>query len=128
MVSVVPHGPGDQLTITIGRREGWIVVEVSGELDLSSVDQLKSAVKAALKGVDEPRLALDLAGVEFCDSSGLTTFVHLRQDVERRAGRFVLLRPHPYVRQVLEMTGLSPEIGVRDGLSGEDPGLTELSA
>lgn len=127
MVAVMPHGPGGQLTVTTGLRGNWIIVEVGGDLDLSSAHRLEAEAEAALELVDDPRLALDLAGLEFCDSTGLAAFVHLWQHVVQRAGEFVLLRPRPYLRQWLEITGLYPRISVRDSLSDEETGLADLN-
>jgi anti-sigma B factor antagonist len=123
----MPHGPGGGLAVTTGLRGNWIIVEVSGDLDLSSAHRLEAEVEAALELVDEPRLALDLAGLEFCDSTGLAAFVHLWQHVVQRSGEFVLLRPRPYLRQWLEITGLHPRISVRDSLSDEETGLADLN-
>lgn len=81
------------------------VVGVSGELDVSRVEQLGQELRRA-KESDAERILLDLTGVTFIDSSGIRLLI---QATERsREGRDRLrLRPvQGQVRRVLEMTGM----------------------
>ncbi|MEU2547007.1 STAS domain-containing protein [Streptomyces roseolus] len=54
-------------------------VRLSGEIDLSTAEELESVLTAALSlGGDGASLTLDMSGVSFCDSSGLNTLLHAR--------------------------------------------------
>ncbi|RAY17093.1 anti-sigma factor antagonist [Actinomadura craniellae] len=128
MLGVAAYEPADQFDVTIGLRGRWIVVELLGELDLTTAPRLESEVTAALDMPGDPRLALDLAGVTFCDSSGLAAFIRLWRNVQQRAGEFVLLRPQEYLLRWLEITGLRSRIDVRDDLADEDTGLADLAS
>jgi len=64
--------PGKQAPITVKtRREGDTpVVSLSGELDLSNTERVRSQVDDALAGGSD-RLVFELSGLEFMDSSGI---------------------------------------------------------
>lgn len=96
----------DQTTPTLSvethpRSADATVVVATGDVDLASADQLRSALLAA---VDRGTTVLDLAGVEFCDSSGLR--VILEMDRKARAGdaRFRLAAPTAAVERLLALT------------------------
>jgi stage II sporulation protein AA (anti-sigma F factor antagonist) len=88
---------------------------LSGELDLVSVDAVRSALEPEL----HVRLVLDLAGLEFIDDSGLGLLVGTFKRLREQGGSLVLRNPRPEIRRVLEMTGVArlpgfavePEVG-----------------
>ena len=62
------------LTVEVDERDGVTVLVVGGELDLGSTPRLRdAAVKRLLAG--DRALVLDLAGLEFLDSTGLGVVV-----------------------------------------------------
>jgi anti-sigma B factor antagonist len=96
--------PGKQAPITVKtRREGDTpVVSLSGELDLSNTERVRSQVDDALAGGSD-RLVFDLSGLEFMDSSGIALLAAAAQRV-----RAVEIRDPPAtVRRLLELTGLT---------------------
>jgi anti-sigma B factor antagonist len=84
--------------------EGPTVVKLLGELDLSTVPQLE----ACLEGLeaDGAAVRLDLSGLSFCDSSGISAMVTASKRVRKRGGHLSIVSPQPAVRSVLEITGL----------------------
>ncbi len=91
------------------------VVGLYGQLDVETVAVLKGVIDLAVG--HEGDLVLDLAGLDFMDSTGLGALVRLRN---RRAGPYhdvVLRRPQVRVRQLLAVTGLDRVFPVTDGLS-----------
>ena len=85
---------------------GAAVVVVSGELDMSTAPELSRSLVTILDG--HPRaLTLDLAGVEFIDSTGLTLLVRTSNSLQEHDGALVLTSPTPPVRRVLEIVGLA---------------------
>ena len=83
------------------------VVSVRGDLDLWGATKLHRPLMDAL---DSPVVVIDLAGCEFCDSSGLRT---LLQAVTRCEQQDVSLRfagVGTTVLRVLELTGVLPEL------------------
>jgi hypothetical protein len=49
----------------------WLVVPVSGELDLATAPGLLAQVGRLIAMVDSPHVALETSEVSFCDSSGI---------------------------------------------------------
>src|SRR4051794_31017515 len=73
----------DELSIHISRDGTTATVAAGGEIDLSTVDELRSAVNTAAEGAE--RLLLDLTDVEFIDSAGLGGLLELRSTLRSRA-------------------------------------------
>lgn len=66
------------ILVTDQQRDGERqIIWINGELDLSTVDDLITAGKAALADPDIHTAVVDLAGVEFIDSTGLGALVQL---------------------------------------------------
>ena len=84
---------------------GHAVVHVTGELDMCTAPQLSVSLSAVLD--QRPcELTMDLAGVEFIDSTGLTLLVRTSKKLEEHEGALLLTHPTPAVRKVLEIVGL----------------------
>lgn len=78
------------------------LITVSGELDVSNAEQLKSAVQD-LKVDDRTRLVFDLSALRYMDSAGIAVLL----DAAAKAGSVHLRNPSTAVRRVIELTGLS---------------------
>jgi anti-anti-sigma factor len=92
-------------TVKVVRKATEAVVAVTGEIDVSTVSQLKSAVDEVL--VDAPpRVVLDLAGVTFCDSQGLGTLVALSRKARMVQSVLVITNVGDFLVRVLDITGL----------------------
>lgn len=90
--------------ITDCRTDECTVVQVSGELDIASAPLLHDHVLALIG--DGHRIVLELAGVEFMDSSGLEVLLSCHGRAEQAGTGLVLRRPSPRVSRLLELTGL----------------------
>jgi anti-anti-sigma factor len=78
------------------------MVEITGELDLSSGDELEALVGPMLtRGAEVGILS---RGVTFADSSGLGALLALLQRADEAGASLVLVDPSPSVRRVLEIT------------------------
>ncbi|KOU68353.1 STAS domain-containing protein [Streptomyces sp. NPDC060334] len=83
------------LTLTPGRRpDGTALLTAVGEIDMSNTRELA----AALAGTDGP-LVLDLTGVEYLDSAGLSVLFPHADRIELIAG--------PLLEPVLTISGLT---------------------
>jgi anti-sigma B factor antagonist len=110
---------GDDLTsagllvsATVGSA-GTTTVGLAGELDAGTVEQLTSAVAAALDDPDCRELDLDLGGVTFCDSTGLGALVAARAAARERSVALVLVGPSDPVHRLLQLTGLDQTFSIR---------------
>jgi anti-anti-sigma factor len=80
---------------------GGRVLVLTGEIDLSNVEQFRSALAAALRGATSA--TIDLTKVEYLDSSGLTSMFGYTADHDLRIVASSLLA------RVLRVSGL-PEV------------------
>jgi anti-sigma B factor antagonist len=84
-----------------------LTVRVSGELDLAARPVVTEQVTGALvENADIERVAVDLGGVKFCDSSGLGALLDIRRAAERVGATIVLWAPSAGVARVLDIAGI----------------------
>lgn len=101
MTLVRPPELSCQTTVDHGRA----VVAVAGELDLSTAAELSLSL-APLLEQRPATVTMDLAGLEFIDSTGLTLLVRTSNRLGEHHGVLQLASPTPPVRRVLELVGL----------------------
>lgn len=93
----------------------WSVLRVSGDVDLFSAPQLRSAVYEMIES-GQSQIGIDLSRVAFLDSTGLGVLVGALKRVKEQNGSMVLLSPQKSVRRVLNVTGLDRIFTVEDQL------------
>lgn len=83
-----------------------------GELDMSTVEELDVALRAAPDGEE---ITLDLTELTFIDSSGIQVLLRYVASRNGRAGNgtLVLVGAVPNVRRALEIVGIDRIAGVR---------------
>jgi anti-sigma B factor antagonist len=81
---------------------GAVVVAVAGEIDLSTVDE----VRAAAAGHRCERIVLDLRGVDFMDTSGIRLLVELLRAEDGGGPELAVVADHAPVMRLLDMAGL----------------------
>ena len=68
------------------RHEGHYVLKVAGKIDLATVDQFEDALRQAIAALEKV-VVIDLSGVEYIDSTGITALLQAetssRGDVDR---------------------------------------------
>jgi anti-anti-sigma factor len=117
-VSVVPLGAGkvvqggvDQLRVSVSGGDSYIVVTLAGESDVYTYDQLRGALEAeAGRGI--ALLVVDLAELEFMDSTGVQVLLDVRVLMHDRGGKLALARPQNTVARVLNLVGADQLIPV----------------
>jgi anti-sigma B factor antagonist len=92
-----------RLSVSVRRTGACVTVRVDGELEIVTAYQLESHVLSEVGNGDV--VTLDLAGVEFMDSSGLRALLRLRQAAVRTGWELRLARIHPTVARMLTMVG-----------------------
>ncbi|MFF0416179.1 STAS domain-containing protein [Kitasatospora sp. NPDC004745] len=95
--------------------ERGTVLTLVGELDLDTAGALTVALDAVL-AVPGTVVVLDCAGLEFCDSSGLNVMLRAHKRAVAGGGRVELARPRPMVLRMLELTGATHALPVRDSV------------
>jgi anti-sigma B factor antagonist len=84
---------------------GSCVLQVCGDLDIAVSAELSRELELLLE-VGGERVAIDLSGVAFMDSSALSALVHAHTRAKERGQELMLLRPSPACEKVLNITGL----------------------
>src|SRR4051794_21673899 len=97
---VLPQRP--EFELTVSSDAGVRVVTVSGELDLDTMAELSTAL------ADHEGLAttvVDLRGLTFIDSSGVSGVLAAARRARDAGSRLVCVPGPPSIRRVFEMTG-----------------------
>jgi anti-sigma B factor antagonist len=92
-----------------GECGGYAVVALRGELDLMDAEAVAAGLGAV--AVREPRIIVNLAGLEFIDASGIAALVRGRRHARNAGGDLLLAAPQRQVRRVLAI------IWERDGFA-----------
>ena len=95
------------IDINIVRNGPCSVVHVEGDIDLKSSPELRAAVLDLYEKRGQERVVLDLAGVNYIDSSGVASLVEGLQEAKKRSARFILCNLNEAPRHVLELTRLT---------------------
>ncbi|MFE5588191.1 STAS domain-containing protein [Kitasatospora sp. NPDC056531] len=106
---------GPILRITTLATDEAVVCRVEGEIDQAQQAKLENALARAVRD-RPPQLVVDLAGVTFCDSSGLNTFLQTLQDTTLAGTRLVLAALSPQIRRLLEITSTDELFTIRDSV------------
>jgi anti-sigma B factor antagonist len=88
---------------------------VEGEVDLSNAAALRDHVIDQVQQGNY-RLAVELGGVEFMDSSGLAVLISGLRRTKEHDGSLVLIRPTASVKRVLNITGLDRVFDIYDSV------------
>lgn len=94
-------------------QNGKCTISVKGEIDLYSSPDLRAAITKAVPEASGA-IHINLAGVEYMDSSGVATLVEgLRAAMEKNL-EFVLIAPTQSVLKVLQLSRLDTVFKIRD--------------
>lgn len=89
------------------------VVEVAGDLDMSTAPQLRDRLQELAKGGTRV-VVVDLTGVGFLDSSALGALVVAYKDLREQGGWLRLAGVRPPVRRVFSLTSVDRVIEIFD--------------
>jgi anti-anti-sigma factor len=94
--------------------DGWTVLVLEGELDFAHLDTARRALlDVGLASV--ARLALDLRGLTFMDTSGVRLVLQAMHSADGCGAEFALIRGPQLVHHVLELVGLTEQLRIVDG-------------
>ncbi|MFC5286352.1 STAS domain-containing protein [Actinokineospora guangxiensis] len=89
--------------VSVVRSETGVCATVSGELDTATVADAESALRPAVSGPGP--VELDLSGVTFCGSAGLSLLLELRKAAVAAGVEFVIAGSSRAVDRLLDITG-----------------------
>jgi len=93
------------LTITTRDADTGPVLEITGDLDHHTAPELRKAVDGVTVDVGQ-LLVLDLAGLDFCDSSGISALLAARNAAIESGGHIALAAVPANTARILGIVGL----------------------
>lgn len=103
----------NHFSVEVFNHGGSSVIAVYGELDLASSAALDSELARLMKS-DAEQLIIDLRGVDFMDSTGLSVLVKAQQRAEEAGQRFAAVRGSQQVERLLTLTGVAERMTLVD--------------
>ena len=97
--------------------DGRAVICLIGDLDMASAPDLSECL-AHLERHGATTMVLDLAALEFCDSSGLRELLVLHKPADEIGTRMVLRSPTAALRRLLELTRTSDLLEIEGSTTG----------
>jgi anti-sigma B factor antagonist len=95
----------------IDNPDGSILVNLRGDLDVDTAPALRAALDQALAR-PTPRVVVDMSGLQFCDSTGLSAFLLAGRHAADRGGWLRLAAPSDWMRGLFDTLGLSRRVVV----------------
>ena len=114
---------GDEVSVTVRRERGVVIAAVTGDMDMSTVADLRERLLGLADG-GEP-LIVDLNRVSFIDSAGLSVLVGVARRADERGGSLHAVCSSPQARKLLWLTGVDRRIPLTATVDGA---LTLLTA
>ncbi|MFJ8884509.1 STAS domain-containing protein [Streptomyces sp. NPDC102402] len=93
------------LTITVRDAATGPVLKISGDLDHETAPELREAMDGLTVATGR-LLVLDLAGLDFCDSSGISALLTARNLAGEQGGTIALAAVPSHTARILRITGL----------------------
>jgi anti-anti-sigma factor len=106
------------MEVTVDERAGGqpTVVSLRGELGVDSAPDVEAALTALIRR-SVNRIVVDLAGLRFCDSIGLSTFVVAHRACTSSGGYVRLAAPPEFLMRVLTVVGLRDQVPIYDSVA-----------
>jgi anti-sigma B factor antagonist len=99
---------GEALTIEVRHEQGYAIVTVAGEIDISTAAKLRECLfELAASGLP---LVADLEQVSFVDSTGLAALVGTAKRAAAHGGSLYAVCSRPKIGQLFRLTGLDCRI------------------
>ncbi len=103
--------------VVVSQDAGGAVVQVTGDVDLATSTRLRDALQQAA-ATSSSVVRVDMTGVTFLDSSGISVLVDAQQQLGQSSSRLVLHGVGDHVKRVLEISGLGTFFELSDQPTG----------
>jgi len=116
--AAAPDGGSETSVITATRSEpvqlelscradddGSQVISVTGELDIATAEQAYTYISEVIDGWPAP-VSVDLAGLTFCDASGLGALARTARHARQAGTQLRLIAARPSLLKIMRITGL----------------------
>ncbi len=99
--------------IGVESRDGAVVVRLAGELDLYNAEEIRTALAETIR-TKPRRIIVDMAAVEFIDSTALGVLIEARSQLGQDG--LHLAAPQLETRRTLQISGLDRHLPVHDSV------------
>jgi anti-sigma B factor antagonist len=96
----------------VRERDGSTIVDVTGDIDMSTSPGLRKTLLIALKNTQ--RLVVNLCQVQYIDSSGIASLVEVLKEARNTEKRLLLVGLNEAIREVLQLTRLTKLFEIQD--------------
>jgi anti-sigma B factor antagonist len=93
--------------------KGVAILTLRGDLDAHTTKDLEAAI-SELFAVNQHKLIVDLANVNYMSSSGASLLLSAQAEARETAGDVVLLQPTANIRYVLDLLGLTTQFRIAE--------------
>jgi len=111
---------GDALVSTRRLADGSVVIDIRGEVDAATADQLRTVIINTITTTRPVRLVVDMLHVTFVDSTGIGALASGHNAAQRMGVVFAVVNLAPFVEHQLRMLGLMDAFGL-DRSAGPPP-------
>jgi|SRR6056297_537999 len=94
------------------KKGDWVVVDMSGELDMSNAIDFKNEVVNEFISKGELNIALDFENMEYIDSSGLGVIVSLHKRCKLNGGRLAICSLNETLLRLFKLTSLDKALNL----------------
>ena len=101
------------MNISTRKVDGVVIFDISGRIVLGEGSALREAISTGLSN-GERRLLLNLAEVNYIDSTGLGELISARTSVKKQGGQVQFLKLTNKVRDLLQITKLYTVLDIKD--------------
>ena len=101
----------------LGSKEGVTVVELSGHMGLTAVQEIERDFKKATAGKGQS-VVVDMHGVDYISSFGVRLFLDVIQELEKKGKKLVFVAPSPDVEKVLLACEMDTLAGIEPTIDG----------
>jgi anti-sigma B factor antagonist len=103
------------LVVDIASHASGVTLELAGDMDLATAGLLAERTAELFQSQPDggADLTVDMSGVRFCDSAGISALVALRKQCEEHGWSLRTVHPQPAVRRILvDFTGLGDYLNI----------------
>jgi anti-anti-sigma factor len=112
---------GDALVTSQHLADGAAIIDVRGELDVTTVNGFRTLLVDTITRHQPARVIVDMRRVTFMDSTGIGALVVGYNTAHEIGAEFVIRNPSPFVLRQLHITGLTEVFGLPATPQGSSP-------
>ena len=92
------------MEVTVREQDGVQIISMKGRLDATTAPPVQARFEEVVSS-QQRFFILDLKGVDYVSSGGLRVFLAMAKQLNAMGGGIVLVDLHPFVEDLLTMTG-----------------------